>query len=253
MTDIERAKKVMLKLLIEFDRICSKHKLTYWLDFGTLLGAVRHQGFIPWDDDIDVSMPRKDYEKLTEIIQKELPKDMAYQHRDIDPEYNRDYSKLKDLKSIYHEVFYVGSYKGIFIDIFPSDIIDGKYKKSIKLLERYNAVNPFKKWFPSKRNRLIHILLAPTLLLRPMIRKLMKKVALNPKGNYYTKSLDVDVYGVYKKEYCDELIELTFEKHKFKVPKNFDGVLTALYGDYMKLPPIEDREYKHLLKITFLD
>lgn len=252
MTDLEKAKKVMLKLLIEFDRICRKHNLTYWMDFGTLLGAVRHKGFIPWDDDIDVSMPRKDYEKLTDIIQKELPEDMAYQHRDTDPSFTRDYAKLRDLNSIFHEVYHTGSYKGIFIDIFPVDTIDKRYLFLVKWFNKYNTINPFRGWFPSNLNRLGHIVLSPLLLLNPVIRLLKNKVVKNDKGTLYSKSLDIEVYGVFKKEYCDDFVDLSFENHLFRAPGNYHGVLSDLYGDYMKLPPKEEREYKHFKSVTFL-
>ena len=75
-TDLQRAQRVMLRILKVFDAICSKHALTYWLDAGTLLGAARHGGFIPWDDDVDVVMPVEDYKKFCNIFEKELPYDM---------------------------------------------------------------------------------------------------------------------------------------------------------------------------------
>ena len=75
MIDLERAKTVMVKILLNIDSICQKHRINYWIDFGTLLGAVRHNGFIPWDDDIDITMPREDYNRFLTVAQEELGDD----------------------------------------------------------------------------------------------------------------------------------------------------------------------------------
>jgi lipopolysaccharide cholinephosphotransferase len=83
--NIEEAQKVMLSLLEAFDLLCKKNRLAYWLDHGTLLGAVRHHGFIPWDDDLDVTMPRDDYEKFLEVAKQELPENIFLQTKISDP------------------------------------------------------------------------------------------------------------------------------------------------------------------------
>ena len=85
----------MLEILQEIHKICVENNLTYWLEAGTLLGAVRHKGFIPWDDDSDVSMPRADYEKFLKIAQKKLPKDMFLQTQDTDKEYPLPWAKIR--------------------------------------------------------------------------------------------------------------------------------------------------------------
>lgn len=91
---IAAAQKVMLEILQEIHKICVENNLTYWLEAGTLLGAVRHKGFIPWDDDSDVSMPRADYEKFLKIAQKKLPEDMFLQTQDTDKEYPLPWAKM---------------------------------------------------------------------------------------------------------------------------------------------------------------
>lgn len=85
--NVAAAQKVMLKILVEIHRICVENDITYWLEAGTLLGAIRHKGFIPWDDDCDVSMPRKDYERFLQIAQEKLPETMFLQTKETDKEY----------------------------------------------------------------------------------------------------------------------------------------------------------------------
>ena len=123
--ELGQAKLVMLKLLRVFDDICRKNNLKYWLDGGTLIGAIRHNGFIPWDDDIDVAMLSDDYEKFIEIAQQELPDDVFLQTRKTDKEYPLYITKLRDKYSTYEEqnVARLNCHKGIFIDIFPMDYI----------------------------------------------------------------------------------------------------------------------------------
>ncbi len=92
---LREAQLIMLDMLIEFDVICKKHQLRYWLDSGTLLGAVRHQGFIPWDDDIDISMPIEDYHRFLAVAPAELSSNVFLQNRNTDCEFKFDYTKLR--------------------------------------------------------------------------------------------------------------------------------------------------------------
>ena len=109
-----------LYILDEVVKICENHGLTYWLDGGTLLGAVRHKGFIPWDDDIDIGMMRKDYETLIPFLEKELPADLLVQSRKSDKKYKNPFIKVRDRFSKFEDNF---EFNGIFIDIFPFDIM----------------------------------------------------------------------------------------------------------------------------------
>ena len=116
--DIVRKKQ--LYILDEVVKICDKHGLIYWLDGGTLLGAIRHQGFIPWDDDIDIGLMRKDYEKLLAILSQELPSDLVLQSRKTDKKYKLPFIKIRDRFSKIEDEY---EFNGIFIDIFPFDIM----------------------------------------------------------------------------------------------------------------------------------
>jgi len=113
----------MLEMLVEFDKICQKYELKYWLDSGTLLGAVRHDGFIPWDDDIDISMPVEDYRAFARIAKDELPKGMFLQNKLTDPTFPFDYLKIRSDKATIIEFHEEGKevdyHQGVFVDIFP--------------------------------------------------------------------------------------------------------------------------------------
>src|SRR5215217_8007431 len=118
-SDMRRAQMRMLEMLDVFDSICRKHDIKYWLDWGTLLGAKRHGGFIPWDDDLDLSILRSDYKKLLSVLKEELPENLKLQTRETDKTYLRYHPKIRDTKSVYHDkngVIY--EYRGIFFDIF---------------------------------------------------------------------------------------------------------------------------------------
>jgi lipopolysaccharide cholinephosphotransferase len=115
---LRKAQMRMLEMLDAFVEICDRHHITYWIACGTLLGARRHQGFIPWDDDLDVYVMQKDYKKLSSVLQKELPERFKLQARETDKQYWFFHSKLRDTKSLlYDKMRFVD--KGIFVDLFP--------------------------------------------------------------------------------------------------------------------------------------
>ena len=120
---LRKAQLIMLDMLVEFDALCKRHQLQYWLDSGSLLGAVRHQGFIPWDDDIDISMPVEDYQQFLTIAQEALSSDIFVQTRQTDPHFKFDYTKLRSNRARiveFHEKGrQVNYHQGVFVDIFP--------------------------------------------------------------------------------------------------------------------------------------
>ena len=114
----------MLEILVVIDKICRKHQIPYWLSSGTLIGAVRHNGFIPWDDDLDIEMMRNDYLHLLEVLTKELPDWLALQTDETDPNYFFFYAKVRDRRSLLNEgnnYDRMWKEKGIYIDIFPME------------------------------------------------------------------------------------------------------------------------------------
>ena len=134
---LEEIKGKELYILKEFDRICQENGLKYSLIYGTLLGAVRHGGFIPWDDDVDVCMLREDYEKFCKIAPKRLPEDLFYQSHETEREYFQLFDKIRLNNTIFKEKYYAQYHihHGIYIDIFPCDKIpQNMFKRKLQLI-----------------------------------------------------------------------------------------------------------------------
>ena len=140
-TALRKAQIREVEILIEIDRICRKHDIKYWINFGTLLGAVRHKGFIPWDDDLDICMLSKDYKKFLEIASDELPEWLFIQNKSTDPSYRRSICKVRDLNSFFVEQYddFSAPYKkGIFIDIFEMIEYPKVSRNTLKFLSLSN-------------------------------------------------------------------------------------------------------------------
>ncbi len=241
----------MVNLLLIHDAICKKHKLKYWIDYGTLLGAVRHKGFIPWDDDIDVSMPRKDFNKYLEIVQSEIPDSVVFQSKDTDRRFRRNLFRLRDKNSQIERRFNEGEYRGVFIDIFPIDQLKSNRLFLENIIRHYFSIDPFKEEYRDFKRMCFHYILSPLLVFKPLVRHLKEKYIWDDTGDMYSLNWEVNVPYRYKKNYCDELVEIEFEKYRFYAPKDFKSVLTELYGNYMELPPENQRIPRHHTKITF--
>lgn len=259
--NIAAAQKVMLDILIEVHKICVKHNITYWLEAGTLLGAVRHKGFIPWDDDIDISMPREDYEKFLEIAQRELPSDLFLQTNKTDPEYSREITKVRKLNTLLIETGETGNENychGIFIDIFPYDY----YKKAwfVKWM-RWTCLirNRKEKYKRGTFKRAITTLYTNIFLLIPIeISKFIKnKLAKKPEwfrdknSEYFSFTL---FHGIPCATKTKDILPVKLEKNIFEgyaffIPRNSRNFLKVAFGDdYMELPPLSARK-THAKKI----
>ena len=243
-TLLRKIQLIQLDILIEIDRICRKHNIRYWIDFGTLLGAVRHGGFIPWDDDIDISMPTDDYQRFLEIAPKELPEPYFLQTKLTDPSYRLLLNKVRDKNSFFvtkHEDFTLDYNKGIYIDIFevvPYPDINLKLQK--KVLFWYQKVCHF--YTVKQRVTFKNHIAAMTFpILKIGLDLIWAMTNLKPKNKLgYEKHFSV--YGnSYTKEMVYPLKDITFEGKTFRGPADPDRYLTSIYGDYMKLPPLEKR------------
>lgn len=248
---LRRAQLRELEILIEVDKICRKHNIEYFLDWGTLLGAVRHGGFIPWDDDIDISVRRKDYSRLCKVLKEELPENLAFQDRFTDWNLPFLFAKVRDKNSYFYEDKSTDTlkYKGIYIDIFPIEkvpsmrwkrFIDYPYGHCIRAFHNYTDT----------RDKLLSALVYPFALVLVLLTRFVNlfipsdKVApcygWQPTYNNYSSR---DVFPTKR---------MAFEGFQACVPNNPDAVLKALYGDYMQLPPEEKRRV-HNTKIEFYD
>lgn len=243
----------MTEMLAVLDRICKKHGIRYWLIGGTLLGAARHKGFIPWDDDMDVQMLRDDYSRLMEILPNELPDNLAIQNRLTDPNYFYQYAKLRDRRSRIEEgLGYDRVFRehGIFIDIFPID----RHPKFLQRLSMATIGHCYK------------LLKSKTLGDREIMKRVMMIVHANEKiiyplfrlaSNMARTGYYLDAFGVpyIVERHIEDIFPLAsmeFEGQHFPVPHDTDKVLRDQYGDYMKLPNL-DGISTHVSKISIED
>ena len=259
--DFDSLKKKELEILKEFISCCEQMNLTYYISYGTLIGAIRHGGFIPWDDDIDVCMPRPDYDKFISEGSKFLPENYFIQTMDTDPKYALNFAKLRDSDTTLFEkhVVDVDINHGVFIDIFP---IDGYVKGQNKVLDLRVKENPV---FEESDTNIISNTLNGlgkklTYKLGETIPNKLKtdlsKLSV-PKDNPSFEESDyvaclVDSFYIipFKKEFLGKGIKVDFEGIKVNAPENYDEYLKALYGDYMKLPPEDQRENHHNFHIA---
>lgn len=246
-------KKIQLDMLIDVADFCAKNQISYFLAYGTLIGAIRHKGYIPWDDDIDICMPRPDYDKFLKLYNN---KKSPYRVVDfsINNSYKLPFAKVNDTRTIIWETMYDKDVFGIYLDVFPIDGCDktGKIiKRSMRLGQFLNAKKAIlgnSRTF--KKNVIIAI--GKCFLAFVSVKKLLLKMKELTKEIPYEKAEYVAnimySYGnceIMRKEELEETVSKEFEGHIFKVPKAYDLYLRQIYDDYMKLPPIEKRVSTH--------
>lgn len=253
-----------LQILKEFKRVCDKNGLEYYLGFGTLLGAIRHEGFIPWDDDVDVCMAFSDYMKLDKACKKDLGKDYFLQSYKSDPASHMTYKKMRlSTTTLIHEDYaHKDMNHGIGIDIYPvfhAADDEKARKKQVRAAIIYLLLIVGEP--PRNHGKLMKI---GGKVILSLIRGKLRKKILRRCFREMTKYEHVDTkyramfYGnsnnckrIYPAEYFGETTLMKFEDGMFSVPKEYDKYLTFRYGDYMKLPPEEEQGVKldHLVKI----
>lgn len=266
--DLTRVHEANMLILKEIDRICRKYKIHYALDAGTLIGAVRHKGFIPWDDDADVAFTRPNYDAFMKVVKRELPEGMTL----LTPSSFRGGRAFYDFtcriiydKSQMHEdnpemQFYEGKLNHLWVDLFTIDKLpQGKLSAMFTRLihtviyglamgHRYHL--DYTKY--TMPNRLFVAVLANIGKLIPLkfLIRLQHMAALKDRKKktnlrYYSNYQPDYLYVTLKKEWCENTIDMEFEDTKLMVPKGFDQVLTWVYGDYKTPPPPEKRVPAH--------
>lgn len=255
-TTIEEFKRIEYNILKFIDETSKLLNIRYYLSSGTALGAVRHGGFIPWDDDIDIVMFRKDYEIFEQFMMQYKGEDYYLFTANTDKAYDYTYPKLKDLRTSqvrdqYKSKVSIGVYIDIFIlDNVPSDErIRRRYLKKLKMLTVFWDFSMRKEFCESKNSF--------KTILKKLIRLIpAKKYALLI--NWYAKKYkDIDTEYVMQSIYFDSGVQLLernwfdegtrmqFEEDDFWLPKDYHSYLERCYGNYMKLPPVEERVNKH--------
>ena len=249
--------KIELNILEDFIQVCDKLNINYYLIGGTLLGAVRHHGFIPWDDDIDVCMLRKDYEIFVKNAQKYLNKNYFLQTYETDEEYPGCFAKIRDNNTTFLEenVKDKNMNHGIFIDIFPLDNYyrHNKIKEKLIYYKLYNNVFRNSDTFAKRLfARIANIIYKnkPKLLLCKKQEKIYKKK--NGKESKYVTNY-CGAWGVKKETHSIDSFKefkiVEFENLKVKIPVGYDSILTNMYGDYLKLPPKEKQVSHHFTDV----
>ncbi len=254
--ELEKIHLIQFEMLKEFDKFCKNHNFQYWLACGSVLGAVRHNGFVPWDDDLDIMMLRDEYEKMLELIVDELPSQLFLQNHKSDPEFPLFFSKIRMNNTVYQEEEYEGldMHHGIYIDIFPIDYtsknkIGQLYHRAkvylYQIIKRYRKKETVTK---SKKYWLIK------LIIHKFAKSIDKEVLYKRMHKVYTmyiKKKDNPLtifFGIKGKKYImsqDTLVPAKLKKFMSimaPVPNQYELYLTKLYGDYNKLPPEEKRK-----------
>jgi lipopolysaccharide cholinephosphotransferase len=242
-TILRKAQYIMLDIIKTIDEICKKHNINYWIDYGTLIGAKRHSGFIPWDDDLDISVSYDDFKKLKKILKSELPDYYAYQDWKSEKKFTFKHAKIRHKNSYLEEDFFKKGdlkYQGIFIDIFPTrkvfspklkNAIDAIYGRCFRRIRRLNNSN---------FEFIIGLLFYPLATLLVWIFNLIN--FLIPQKKFITNIFG----GVYNNYYHKSSLifpvnEINFEGVNLLCPNNVDAYLKGIYGDYMIIPNKENR------------
>lgn len=265
---LRQSQLVMLRILKIVDYICKENNIDYWLDSGTLLGAVRHGGFIPWDDDIDIAMPREHYDKFIEIISDKLPEDLYFKSYDTPETSKHTWGNVIDKKSRIIEKGAEDQLSGLYIDIFPLDSYsDNFFKRNFyeklhkHLFIKSFLVNaPLKKPFFKGSNlpkNIIRLLSRATIIFSILNHKKIYNLSLktrekrianmknNAKTNYGYGTDILNWDKVLKAEVIYPLKRMSFEDGEFLVPNDCHSFLTTLYGSNYMTPPPEYNRYAH--------
>lgn len=252
-SELRRLQLKMLEILTVVTDIADRHNIPYWLSGGTLLGAARHGGFIPWDDDIDIELLRPDLLRLQKILRKELPADLYLQTPE-DKGYRLLFSKVRDRYSIVREEDDdLDRYdeKGVYIDLFPEErsymwmkkVVDFFYGRAYRRLKRGQALRSFRFFY----EYMLSLVLFPIGFVLMWLARAVCGIA---KPDNILHSYGIGNTTNHRASYMFPVGKVTFEGKEFSAPKDIDRYLTNQYGDYMTVPPKEKRA-THFLKVEY--
>jgi len=262
-SDMNQIKALSIEILRNFDKFCKEHGLRYCLAQGTLLGAVRHKGFIPWDDDVDISMYRPDYDKLIKLAAS-MPENCKFFSKETNPHHSRLYGRICNTDYVSVDAYYSKRLVGYFgIDVFPIDAVPSakdvylKFSKKIKILRQMFI---FSNSAIFKGNGILR-----AFFIKPLPILICKLIGSNRIYKCFMKEIRSRSFdsaehlglitGIYtnkeqfpKDKYLD-LIRCDFEDLKLPIIRNYDEYLRNIYGDYMQPPPKEKQVGHHTYKI----
>ena len=247
----------MLEILKVFDQFCQAHDLKYSLYAGSLLGAVRHQAFIPWDDDLDVCMERSEYDRFVSLWEQNPPEGYCLQNKENTPAFWQSFSKIrKDHTTFLQEEREAGKYHtGIFLDVFPLDRMpDGKLNRAFFKWNCMEYQLLTREFVPQKASALIRLGSAVILFFTPKCFREKVRQATLQKITKFNNQRNLEVAAIetmaslrkpFAPNMLDEYVQLPFEDGTFMCFAGWDDHLRRKFGDYMQLPPEEERDWKH--------
>jgi len=262
--DLTQLKKIQVDILLDIDKFCREHQLRYSLAFGTLLGAIRHKGYIPWDDDIDIMMPRDDYNRFVNRYKAN--------HYNVVTQancsgYNLPFAKVYDKRTIVHELAAMNATFGVYIDIFPIDNYPDTQEQTNKFLSKKSRLNFLhsvkitafrkgRKWYKNFVLAIFKFLCFPfsAIKLTDKIEELSQSYnaentsfagVLSPTDNRPNWKLPAEIFNSY--------IDVLFEGYHLRSIADYDAYLKGTYGNYMQLPPIDQQVSHHANNAFYLD
>lgn len=266
---IEETQKVSLQILDVIADLCEELDLRYFLFYGTLIGAVRHHGYIPWDDDLDIMMPRKDHDILIEYLQKNIHK---YEYLEVfNHEVNSEYPYMITRISDKRYRIIMDNEKeygmGIFIDIYPFDGLGNTKEEALSYGMKGDRLSSLCYQATRKRcavetttSKFRKFIKLPVFLFAKMCgkdffqNKLQKLARVKPYDNYKYVGCVVWLSGgmkdIFLRKWFDDYVKLPFGEKEYRVPVEYDAFLKQVYGDYMTLPPEEERIGHHYYKVV---
>ena len=257
----EEQKDILLDMLKTLDRFCEEQNIRYFMASGSLLGTIRHKGFIPWDDDIDVVMPRNDYERFLSTFHTLKPyRVISIRNND---QYYLQFGKLIAENTILKEPVDSDLKLGVYIDLFPLDNMSDDYEVAKKF---YNQVDRLKKklmirnyiWLdqrPLYQNLIIKGAKAIVHGKRETMLEQIDRKSRTFQSNTFSKYVGVVCSGTYgykeimESEWYREAMRMPFEDMEVSVPVGYDKILRQMYGDYMEWPPLEKRVSRHTYEV----
>lgn len=252
--DLTELKRIQLDMLVDIDRFCRANNIRYSLAYGTLLGAIRHGGYIPWDDDIDICMPRPDYERFISTYSGCHGCYKCYSTK-TSHEYMLPFAKVSDERTVLCETLYEKDEFGIYIDVFPVDAM-GEKKQIFKSIWLNRFLNTKKAVLGHRSLKKDIILALGKVVLYPIsISKVLSAMETVASKYRFGDTLTCEIF-------CSSTVEreivptsfflnyndISFEGIQFLAVREFDGYLTALYGDWRELPPVEKRVSTHVFE-----
>ena len=245
--DIHELRQIQIGILDEVHRFCEAHGLRYFLSSGTLIGAVRHKGYIPWDDDIDIYMPRKDYEEFLNTYH-----DKKGRYKAINPQQESDYyytfAKVVDLRTKMIETETEGYEIGVFMDIFPVDYVTDDLQERERVFKEKKLLYKIRRCKISNsnplRSRLAYIVYKCwPMTVKQIEAKIRRLIVLEEPTRTVCNMTEAGpkVKGCFPAEDIASSVDIEFEGKTYKTMVGYKDYLERTYGDYMTLPPVEER------------